>query len=100
MDRCLPDGRHQPEDVTGSTTRAAASPSTAAPEDEYFATDGICTHEQFPLADGFVMDDIIECPSTTAASTTRPARQGAPACIDLKTYPVKVEDGTVFIRIE
>ena len=31
-------------------------------DDEYFATDGLCTHEQVHLADGLVMDDIIECP--------------------------------------
>src|SRR6476659_10046691 len=33
-----------------------------SPEDEYFATDGLCTHEKAMLADGLVMDDIIECP--------------------------------------
>ena len=27
------------------------------PGRRYFATDGLCTHEQFHLADGFVMDD-------------------------------------------
>ena len=33
-----------------------------SPDDEYFATDGLCTHEKVHLADGLVMDDIIECP--------------------------------------
>jgi 3-phenylpropionate/trans-cinnamate dioxygenase ferredoxin component len=33
-----------------------------SPEDEYFATDGLCTHEQVHLADGLVMDPVIECP--------------------------------------
>lgn len=32
-----------------------------SPEDEYFATDGLCTHEKVHLADGLVIDDIIEC---------------------------------------
>ena len=27
------------------------------------------------------------------------AARGAPACVDLKTYPVKVEDGKVFLQI-
>ena len=31
-------------------------------DDEYYATDGLCTHEQVHLADGLVMDNIIECP--------------------------------------
>jgi nitrite reductase/ring-hydroxylating ferredoxin subunit len=25
---------------------------------------------------------------------------GAPVCIDLKTYPTKVENGTVYIRVD
>ena len=29
---------------------------------EYRATEGLCTHEQVHLADGLVMDGIIECP--------------------------------------
>ena len=33
-----------------------------APDGKFFATDGLCTHEQVHLADGLVMDYIIECP--------------------------------------
>ena len=33
-----------------------------SPDDSYHATDGLCTHEKVHLADGLVMDDIIECP--------------------------------------
>ena len=33
-----------------------------SPEGDYFATDGLCTHEKVHLADGLVMDDTIECP--------------------------------------
>ena len=38
------------------------SRSIAARTTGIFATDGLCTHEQISLADGLVMDDIIECP--------------------------------------
>ena len=31
-------------------------------EDGFYATDGICTHEEVHLEDGLVMDDEIECP--------------------------------------
>ena len=35
-----------------------------------------------------------------AASTTRPAQaKGAPVCVNLQTYPVKVEAGKVLIQI-
>ncbi len=70
-----------------------------SPDDEYFATDGSCTHEAFPLADGFVMDDVIECAKHNGRFNYKTGKAlGAPACIDLKTYAVKVEDGTVFIK--
>ena len=31
-------------------------------DDEYYATDGLCTNEKIHLADGLVMDNVIECP--------------------------------------
>ena len=71
-----------------------------SPDDEYFATDGLCTHEEFHLADGLVMDNIIECPMHNGRFDYRTgAAKGAPACVDLKTYPVKVEGGKVLVQI-
>jgi 3-phenylpropionate/trans-cinnamate dioxygenase ferredoxin subunit len=68
--------------------------------DEYFATDGLCTHEQAHLADGLVMDDIIECPMHNGQFDYRTGEATrAPACVDLKTYPVKVEGGRVLIDL-
>jgi 3-phenylpropionate/trans-cinnamate dioxygenase ferredoxin subunit len=67
-----------------------------SPEDEYFVTDGLCTHEKVHLADGLVMDDIIECPKHNGRFSYRTGEaKGAPVCVDLKTYPVKVENGSV-----
>jgi 3-phenylpropionate/trans-cinnamate dioxygenase ferredoxin subunit len=71
-----------------------------SPNDEYFATDGYCTHEQAHLADGLVMDYIIECPKHNGRFDYRTGEaKGAPVCVNLKTYPIKVEGGTVFIDI-
>jgi 3-phenylpropionate/trans-cinnamate dioxygenase ferredoxin subunit len=66
----------------------------------YFATDGLCTHEQAHLADGLVIGQLIECPKHNGRFdyTTGRARR-APACIDLRTYPVKVEGGKVMIDV-
>lgn len=72
-----------------------------SPEGEFFATDGLCTHEKIHLADGLVMDEIIECPKHNGRFNYRTGQaKGAPVCIDLKTYPVKVEAGNVFIAVE
>jgi len=72
-----------------------------APDGAYHATDGLCTHEQVHLADGLVMDTIIECPMHNGRFDYRSgAAKGSPVCVDLKTYPVKVEDGRVLIGLE
>jgi len=69
-------------------------------DDRYFATDGLCTHEQALLTDGLVAGCIIECPKHNGRFdfTTGKAKR-RPACIDLKTYAVKVESGTVFVLL-
>ena len=71
-----------------------------SPDDEFFATDGHCTHEKAHLADGLVMDDIIECPKHNGRFNYKTgAAKGAPVCVNLVTYPVKIEAGKVMIQI-
>ncbi len=71
-----------------------------SPDDQYYATDGLCTHEKIHLADGLVMDHIIECPKHNGRFDYRTgAAKGAPACVNLKTYAVKIEGTRVFIDI-
>lgn len=67
---------------------------------KYYATDGLCTHEKVHLADGLVMDNIIECPKHNGRFDYRSgAAKGAPVCVNLKTYPAKLEAGKVMIDI-
>ena len=71
-----------------------------SPEDEYYATDGLCTHEKIHLADGLVMENIIECPKHNGRFDYRTGEaKGAPVCVNLKTYAVKLEGGKVMIDI-
>lgn len=71
-----------------------------SPDDDFFATDGHCTHEQVHLADGLVMDHIIECPKHNGRFDYRSGEaKKTPACVNLNTYPVKVEDDKVFIEL-
>jgi 3-phenylpropionate/trans-cinnamate dioxygenase ferredoxin subunit len=69
-------------------------------DNRFYATDGLCTHGKVHLADGFVMDNIIECSKHNGQFdfTTGQAKR-TPACVDLRIYPVKVEDDQVFIQI-
>ena len=70
-------------------------------KNQYFATDGFCTHERVHLANGLVMGNLIECPKHNGRFdiTTGEAKR-APACEKLNTYPVKVEAGKDYIRID
>jgi 3-phenylpropionate/trans-cinnamate dioxygenase ferredoxin subunit len=68
-------------------------------DDKFYATDGLCTHQRVHLADGFVMGNIIECPKHNGRfDYTSGQAKGAPVCVNLKTYPVKVEGGEIFFQ--
>ncbi|HCB0061925.1 TPA: Rieske 2Fe-2S domain-containing protein [Klebsiella pneumoniae] len=71
-----------------------------SPEDKFFATDGLCTHEKVHLSEGLVMDNIIECPKHDGRfDYTTGQAKGFPVCVNLKTYPIKVEGEKVYIGI-
>ena len=66
----------------------------------FFASDGMCTHEDEPLEDGIVIDCVIECPLHQGRFDVRSgAALSAPVCVDLRTWPVKIDDGEVFVDL-
>jgi 3-phenylpropionate/trans-cinnamate dioxygenase ferredoxin subunit len=66
-------------------------------ENQAYVSDGLCTHEKVHLADGLVMEYVIECPKHNGRFDIRDGKAlGAPVCINLKTYPAKVEGGKIF----
>ncbi len=67
----------------------------------YYATDGQCSHECAPLANGFVDGDTIECPKHNARfhiPTGKAIRR--PAKTNLTVYPVKVEEDVIYIGLQ
>lgn len=71
-----------------------------SPENRYYATDGLCTHEQVHLAGGLVMDNIVECPKHNGRFDYRTGEaKGAPVCVNLKTYSVRLENGIIYIEV-
>ena len=69
-------------------------------DDKFYATEGFCTHARVHLAGGLVMDNIIECPKHNGRfDFTTGHAKGAPVCVNLKTFPIKVENGEVFIQL-
>ena len=72
-----------------------------SPDDRFYATAGHCTHEKQLLCDGLVMGTVIECPKHNGRFDYRTGRAlGAPVLVDIRTYPVKVEDQTVYIQLD
>ena len=69
-------------------------------DDGFYTTDGICTHETVHLEDGIVMDNEVECPMHQGVFDIKTGKAvSPPACDDLKTYPVKIEDNNIYIQI-
>jgi 3-phenylpropionate/trans-cinnamate dioxygenase ferredoxin subunit len=65
-----------------------------------YATDGHCTHEKTLLCDGLVEGGVIECPKHNGRfDYTSGKALGAPVLVDIRTYPVKVDEGTVYVEL-
>ena len=69
-------------------------------DDEWYCTDGLCTHEAVHLADGLVMEHTIECPKHNGRFDYRSgAPLRAPVCEALRTWPVRVDGERVLVRV-
>lgn len=89
-----------PEDDVIGVTLQGRDIALYAVGGEVFATDNICTHADARLCDGFLDGHEIECPLHQGKFDVR---DGKPLCDPVteavRTYPVKIEDGQVFIRL-
>lgn len=69
-------------------------------EDEFFAVVDECTHEELPLSKGLVHDCELECPYHHARFDLRTGEAlSLPAVVPLRTFPVTVEDGDIYIDV-
>lgn len=67
---------------------------------EVFATDNICTHGHARLCDGFLEGHEIECPFHQGRFDIRDGSPTAEPCTEaVKSYPVKVESGRVWLSL-
>lgn len=69
--------------------------------DGIFATENICSHAQASLAEGYLVDDwMIECPRHGSRFNIRTGGvQSLPATVSLRTFPVKIEEGTIYVDV-
>ncbi|WP_321967842.1 non-heme iron oxygenase ferredoxin subunit [Burkholderia cepacia] len=69
--------------------------------DDVYATDNICTHGHARLCDGFLDGHEIECPLHQGKFDVRTGKaMCAPLTDDIRTFPVRIEDGEVFIELQ
>jgi nitrite reductase/ring-hydroxylating ferredoxin subunit len=70
-------------------------------DDEFFATDDTCTHAKFSLADGYIEDAEVVCALHEARFCLRTGKVlSPPATVPLRSYPVRVENGEIFLDLE
>ncbi|MCL4331970.1 MAG: Rieske (2Fe-2S) protein [Candidatus Thermoplasmatota archaeon] len=71
---------------------------------KFFATSHLCTHENYDLSEGFIDGETLICPNHFATfnpvdgSVISPP-EGAGDISPLKSYPVKVENGSVMVEL-
>ena len=69
--------------------------------DAVYATDNVCTHGHARLCEGFLEGHEIECPLHQGRFDVRTGQPTcAPATEALRSYPVKVEGGRVWLAID
>jgi 3-phenylpropionate/trans-cinnamate dioxygenase ferredoxin subunit len=66
---------------------------------EYLAVEDLCSHEEYPIADGEVESGTIACPAHGAKFCLRTGEAlTAPAYAPINTFPVRIEDGMIQVR--
>ena len=89
-----------PEDDVLGVDAAGRDLALYSVEGQVYATDNICTHGHARLCDGFLDGFEIECPLHQGKFDIR---DGRPACdpvtVPVRTYPVKIEDGRVYVDL-
>ncbi|WP_306396033.1 non-heme iron oxygenase ferredoxin subunit [Telluria beijingensis] len=63
------------------------------------ATQDKCPHGNASLSEGYIVDEMIECPLHQGLFDIATGEVRSPPCtVNLATYPVKVEDGVIYLE--
>ena len=69
-------------------------------EGRFYATADVCTHRYALLSQGYIEGDTVECPLHQGRFHIPTGKALCdPADIDLKTYAVKEQDGSIYIEV-
>ena len=90
----IPVGQVQPVSVNGKSLLICHT------EGGFYAIDDACTHDDGPLADGWLEGTAIECPRHGARfDVTTGQVLCLPAAVGINTYPVRVEGDAVKVNV-
>ncbi len=71
-----------------------------ADDGSFYAISDICSHEDYPLSEGWLEGLSIECQKHGSRFDLRTGEPHAlPAVDPVPVYPVKVEDGDVYVEL-
>jgi len=66
----------------------------------YYCIADVCSHDDGPVAEGELVGTEIECPRHGARFDVRTGKVlSLPAIVDIPSYPVRVEDGSVLVGL-
>ncbi|MCK6619070.1 MAG: non-heme iron oxygenase ferredoxin subunit [Calditrichaceae bacterium] len=70
--------------------------------DHYYAIDDTCSHDEASLSEGEIVEECqIECPMHGARFDIKTGKNlSFPAVVPVKSYPVKVENGVIYLELE
>lgn len=69
-------------------------------DDDIYALEDRCSHQDYPLSDGLIEHDEVECPYHGARFDVRTGRAvQLPAITPVRSFEVEVRDGDVYIRL-
>lgn len=67
---------------------------------EVYAVDGVCTHQESLLSQGFMIEERVVCQLHLSQFDLRTGEvYNPPATEPLKVYNVKIEEGDIFVEI-
>lgn len=69
-------------------------------EGEYYAIENRCTHQDFPLSEGCIIDNEITCPLHGAKFNIKTGEVTAPpAFMDVQTFAVRIEQENIQVEL-
>jgi 3-phenylpropionate/trans-cinnamate dioxygenase ferredoxin component len=70
-------------------------------DNQFYAIADTCTHQEYPLSDGYIEGEEMECALHLARYNLRTGEALCPpATHPVKTYPVEVDGDEIFVRLD